>query len=445
VLSWMDRVANWRGDLRVTFRGSPRRVREKELQMGLNHLREYAVLRGAALGYALFCLVGFIVMMVMAQSISPGGVEPGPREHLYMGGWLGFMVCSIVLAGVLAHKLDRSAAGHVIGALITLGISTGVLAWLDAPSPTYSASPGWHTRPRRLRQVLLAAVLALPTLGFFVGLGLYTIYDARRCAAVGPGADLSRCDFRGRDLSRADLSGSDMSLADLRGVNLSRARLDRANLKNAQLSRARLHGATLVGAYLDGADLDSVTGLTDVMLDSVGSWRGVALEDRKGMVGHLGAACTGSGVARAARYTAGPRFHPVVFIGRDGGEHPFTFRVPKRWWPSRLQRTELVACCDNEEGERLVDTCSYRGRGGGTISRYVYTVKVRLVEARTGALLKEGLVAGGPPDSCPSSTRGSSSIHGYHALDPPGNIEDFPELSRYINPNGATDKLNVTR
>ena len=82
---------------------------------------------------------------------------------------------------------------------------------------------------------------------------------------IGPGADFSRQNLRGRDLqgvdlSEANLSWADLTGADLRGailrkVDLSKTELWKADLRGADLSHANLKGRDLRGVKLSGADL----------------------------------------------------------------------------------------------------------------------------------------------------------------------------------------------
>lgn len=89
---------------------------------------------------------------------------------------------------------------------------------------------------------------------------------------LGPGADVSGCDFNhrvlaGRDLRKvqlagANLNGADLSDAKLDGANLSGADLRGANLsgsslRKVSLTRAQMTGAAMSFATLDAADMSS--------------------------------------------------------------------------------------------------------------------------------------------------------------------------------------------
>jgi hypothetical protein len=82
-----------------------------------------------------------------------------------------------------------------------------------------------------------------------LGADLDTVRDCSHLA-LGPGADLSRCDLSGADLSGADLSGADLTCANLTGTDLP----------------PDLGNSTAIACYSTGSIGDSSGGASSVWL-----------------------------------------------------------------------------------------------------------------------------------------------------------------------------------
>jgi hypothetical protein len=85
-----------------------------------------------------------------------------------------------------------------------------------------------------------------------------------------------------------------------------------------------------------------------------------------------------------------------VLLSSDGTRHSWSDNVADEWVPETVQEAQLVACVD-EEQERSIEVCLYNGP---SITRYRYTVSVRLVQARTGAEVASTTVHGSMPREC---------------------------------------------
>ena len=112
----------------------------------------------------------------------------------------------------------------------------------------------------------------------------------------------------------------------------------------------------------------------------------------------LAPACSGQGVPEAAAY-AGGGVHPVVLLSADGTSHSWSGDLPDEWYPETVQTAQLVACVE-EEQERSIEVCLYNGP---SITRYRYTVAVRIVEARTGGQVGSTVLQGSSPRECRQS------------------------------------------
>jgi uncharacterized protein YjbI with pentapeptide repeats len=260
-------------------------------------------------------------------------------------------------------------------------------------------------------------------------------------------ATLDNAKLNGANLTGASLVGASLNGTDLSETDLTKATLENANLSEADLSGADVTDATFDNANMDEANLHNATGVTDAMLNSIASWRGLSLESNQEIIEHLGAACRGQSVVGNIDYIPDESFHPLVLLNADGQQHRWTRAVPRKWWPSQVRLAELVACV--HEWESLIQTCHYTHGGVEVINleirRYVSIVKVRLVEASTGTKITEFSLSGAEPRACPEEMggRGASSydIHGY-GVDPE---ELLDGLSKYVNPAGVMERITVSR
>lgn len=89
-------------------------------------------------------------------------------------------------------------------------------------------------------------------------------------------ADLNDADLRDANLRHANLIGANLSDAELNGADLRHANLRHASLIGANLNSAELSGADLRDANLSGASTQSVTGITIVSIDNIGTYNGKA-------------------------------------------------------------------------------------------------------------------------------------------------------------------------
>jgi hypothetical protein len=84
----------------------------------------------------------------------------------------------------------------------------------------------------------------------------------------------------------------------------------------------------------------------------------------------------------------------------DSGEtHDWSNEVPEEWSPASVGEAELVACA-SEAREEVIEVCPYNGPD---ITRYRYSVTVRLVEARTGVTVGATTLVGADPRECRST------------------------------------------
>jgi len=108
----------------------------------------------------------------------------------------------------------------------------------------------------------------------------------------------------------------------------------------------------------------------------------------------------GEGVLAAATYnsgTDGP--HPIVILWGDGSNHPWNWKLPRKWFPSSPRKIELVALLNHEQPVAL-ETCYYLST---TVTRYRNDLSVIVREARTGHILANSTLRGYEPMNCPES------------------------------------------
>jgi hypothetical protein len=187
-----------------------------------------------------------------------------------------------------------------------------------------------------------------------------------------------------------------------------------AEFEGTSLSSAELRGADFTGArfgmsVLEDAELIGATGLTDEMLaaalrvqtNELGRAlrkQFVVLEDDAAIDAALQPACGGTPIAGAGS-SPGASFHPMVIFGIA----PNFGTTTQAWRPSALRFVELVACVDPDEA-RDVERCSYVTPGGapvGDMVRYQHSRRVRVVNAATGAVVRDETLQGPPPAPCP--------------------------------------------
>lgn len=226
------------------------------------------------------------------------------------------------------------------------------------------------------------------------------------------GVDLTQAILLPASLAGAALDGANLQAVDLVSVSLSGASARGTNLTRANLSNADLSGVALNDARLDGATLLGTTGLSDetlaqalgVVPEALGgalTERDIRLELRDDILGSLGAACGGRGVAGTATYPQG-EFHPMVILDGNGQRGTETDRaVDLGWEPMAVRFAQLVACVGEQE-QTEIETCPYSGEGQfASITRVQNHREFRVVEASTGRTVLEREFEGTLPKPCP--------------------------------------------
>ena len=112
----------------------------------------------------------------------------------------------------------------------------------------------------------------------------------------------------------------------------------------------------------------------------------------------LAGVCSGQGASQAAEYM-GSDIHPIVLLAASGESHGWSNDLPAGWNPGSVEETQLVACVEAEE-EAPIEVCQY---DGPDITRYRYEAAVRVVEARTGAVVAATVLMGIEPRQCRST------------------------------------------
>jgi len=259
------------------------------------------------------------------------------------------------------------------------------------------------------------------------------LQDANLQNAKMANAVLDRAQLGGANLAGARLRGAVAPGADLAAADLTGANLEAADLSGATLNDATLTDVTITGANLDGASLIRAEGLSDAQLaDALGvglpglgrelSSRAIRLQARADILKALGPACRGQAVAEAAE-VAGDAPRLLVLGGPKGGVSPLSPKPAElNWEPMAARFGQLVACVEEEEAV-TVELCQYfltgSGAPGRPTRRLRFERRVRVVAARTGAVLSDQTHQGSFPGSCPFTktsfgTSGEDKIEGSH-------------------------------
>jgi hypothetical protein len=195
------------------------------------------------------------------------------------------------------------------------------------------------------------------------------------------------------------------------------------NLRGADLTKADFTGSTLRNVGLDRSTRLDAVGLTDVRLSSafnvappnlarVLSEKGLFLEPRAQIAGALGAACRGKRVPGAGTSRSNGAF--LMVFGNDGRS-----RLASVGWrnePPALRFADAAVCVSPTE-TITIQTCggyvlTNTNTPAAPITRYQERRRVRLVNARTGAVLAEQTFEGPYPNSCPSYAPESQTTEG---------------------------------
>ncbi|GAB4481948.1 MAG: hypothetical protein Kow00124_30240 [Anaerolineae bacterium] len=104
---------------------------------------------------------------------------------------------------------------------------------------------------------------------------------------------------------------------------------------------------------------------------------------------------TGQAVPLAAAYTGGPGVHPTLILNPNGTDHAWAGWAWS-WRPSATLATQLVACVEPQQ-ENVIEVCHYTGPD---ITRYQYSVAVRLFAVQSGQQIASTTLWGTPPREC---------------------------------------------
>jgi hypothetical protein len=246
------------------------------------------------------------------------------------------------------------------------------------------------------------------------------------------GADLTAASLRSGKFADADLSGALLQDANLSDVDFSGANLSGANLTNAVLAAATVDGADLTGADLsrveapgasfEGAtfsettlrsnDFIGTTGLTDDALAAalgVGKGelpaetvtKGIRFDEAADITSALLPVADGETVPDAPTYHGNGAFHPAIVTGT--GDTSFLTDVQDQWIPTGIRYAELVVVV-LPENRTSIETCNGYVWDDGTpapgINRYVKTVTVRVLSARTANVVASRTFRGSDPRRC---------------------------------------------
>lgn len=130
-----------------------------------------------------------------------------------------------------------------------------------------------------------------------------------------------------------------------------------------------------------------------IALAVLGTWLG-------GRVEGLELACDGHAVPGAAEHRVGaPGPHPATVYQRGSTGWSIEYGALRPGWSSdQTATTELVVCIEPEQ-ERELQPCLWHD--GSTTGRVQFERPVRVVAARTGAVVLSTTAVGGAPIACP--------------------------------------------
>lgn len=147
--------------------------------------------------------------------------------------------------------------------------------------------------------------------------------------------------------------------------------------------------------------------------------------------------CQGGTVAAAGAYPAAAPPSHVVLLQTDGQPHDWAGKLPSQWKPSSVADTELVACAQNEVQLDQIEVCEYEG---SDITRYLASLDVRLIAARTGEQIWRGHLEARPRE-CMEQERSSTT-----ELKGPLDAENLVKaLTPYVDPKGEVEASDSTK
>jgi hypothetical protein len=308
---------------------------------------------------------------------------------------------------------------------------------------------------QQLKQQLIIFVCLY--IGYGVVVYSFNLFlSSRRCENFNVIGILDHCDYHNRDLSGLDLHDANLAFSNFSGGNLSGANLSNANLSNTDFSSATLSQVVLTGANLDYALFVNTIGLTNEMLASIASGRGVLFQTRETLLEQAGVVCQGVPVAREINQDH--NFHPLLAFDTEGKPNSITNVIPPDWLPSSIDSLELVVCVSPPQ-EQQIEVCNYSPSFGSpnfdlgsagtvqwTIERMEYVVNITMIDAASGESLREVSVQGDDPRSCPAHMELRESQYGgqetYHG-DQVTNDEILEMLATYVHPTAQRPPLTL--
>jgi branched-chain amino acid transport system substrate-binding protein len=244
------------------------------------------------------------------------------------------------------------------------------------------------------------------------------------------GADLSSVDLSGTwlweldmreaNLQNANLANADLRFSNIHGADFAHSHLERADLRDTDLGGAQFSGAFLEGALLNDALLIEASGLTDEMLDSVGSLQnGTPMQTRSDVLDSLSGVCRGEGVESAEAYQRGRGLQPAVLLSESGGSHGWSDEIPTAWEPTGARFARLVVCAGSQE-KKVIQSIGYCVGTSFCVNptylkRYRYQMEVVIRRAQDGGVVARKTFYGDAPRTAKyqeSSSTVSSGLTG---------------------------------
>jgi hypothetical protein len=113
--------------------------------------------------------------------------------------------------------------------------------------------------------------------------------------------------------------------------------------------------------------------------------------------------CFEQGILKAGSFSGSPP-HKIILLNSSGDKHTWSYSLPKHWWPTSIEETQLVACASEQKKETL-SSCTYiliPSSQTAYLNRIGWRMKVELREARTGFIIASTELYT-PLPACPST------------------------------------------
>jgi hypothetical protein len=140
--------------------------------------------------------------------------------------------------------------------------------------------------------------------------------------------------------------------------------------------------------------------------------------------------CRGGTVAAAGGYPAAGANH-VVLLQTDGQPHDWAGKLPSEWKPTSVADTALVACAQNEVQLEQIEVCEYEGPD---ITRYLASLDVRLIAARTGEVIGRRHLEARPRECMGTERSSTTELTG--SLEAENLVK---ALTPYVDPKGVVE------